>query len=274
MMYQMNDLRAKYDLLLKQQEIDKTDIVDDTPMKRLQQNYRTLCKKHHPDKEKLETEDRSTDKFIEIQSAYETLKSILDGTDVSELNILIKVVVARSEMYFGCRRQFNINRIKNETTDTYGAVVVVPPGAYNGQVLTLVDGGHIIGSQVGQLHIHLEEYNDTQFIRDGSNLILNLNVTLTQALIGDPVQIHHFQSLINVPVRIPHTNYTHILPGMGMPVLSTKQFGDMYIKYHVIFPSLDPLLVQSLMSATYAGDDESPATPCWTGTREGPRGVP
>jgi DnaJ-class molecular chaperone len=109
--------------------------------------------------------------------------------------------------------------------------IFIPMGVMNNTIITLST------EQGGKINVKILEINDTKFVRDGYNLILHLDITLTQALISDHVTMGHFNGVLSVPTQIPHTNYRHIIPGMGMPVGSAGvRSGDLYIVYNVLLP--------------------------------------
>lgn len=189
------------------------------PLDELETQYRASCKKYHPDSDSGKSD---IDKFQKIQDIYETIIAY------RKAKLSLDVSVTLSELYHGCIKEVII-------LDPQGhperLAIMIAVGSYNGQIITITT------EKFKTVHVTLRENNDTRFTRDGYNLLINLDITLTQAIVGDPVLVGHFDRIIRVPTRIPHTNYRQIIPGMGMPINDSGHYGDLYICYQVIFPS-------------------------------------
>lgn len=78
-----------------------------------------------------------------------------------------------------------------------------------------------------------------QFKRDGDNLIYTHTMDLHDALVSRPIQIRTLDSR-NINLSLDTTispQTTHVIPGEGMPRKdNSKQKGDLYIKFNVVFP--------------------------------------
>lgn len=194
-----------------------TDLLWTLTNEELEKQYIILCKKLHPDRNNEDT----TKEFQELTSLYEKIKTYRK----EPLNITLSVSL--SEIYHGCIKDITVPCPETKTPRTLP--IFVPMGIMDGTVITSTT------EQGGQINVTIKEVNDTKFVRDGYNLIVYLDITLTQALIGDHVAMGHFNRTMSIPTQIPHTNYRHIIPGMGMPIASS-QAGDLYVVYNILLP--------------------------------------
>lgn len=211
----------------------------------LDKQYRLLCKQLHPDRNK----DRDTTiEFQDLSSLYKRIIKYRSET----LNV--ELSVSLSELYHGCIKDITVpdptaESASAEASQIQVLPIFIPMGTMNGTTITLTT------AQKGKICVKIKEVNDTKFIRDGYNLIIHLDITLTQALIGDHVNMGHFNGTLHIPTRIPHTNYRHIIPGMGMPIPSDNEglgSGDLYVIYNVILPKdISSDFAHSLLDLTY-----------------------
>lgn len=200
----------------------------------LHRTYKLLCKKIHPDRN---TGHDTTKEFQNLQALYEQIQKYRQNPQHIDLSVSL------SEIYHGCIKDIAVpdptNPPFNQTLPVF-----IPVGTIGGTVITLTTG------QYGKVHVHIKEVNDTKFGRDGYNLIVYLDITLTQALINDYVTIAHFNGTVAIPTLIPHTNYRHIIPGMGMPMphrSGAPSAGDLYVVYNIILPKdIEPDLLLEL----------------------------
>jgi DnaJ-class molecular chaperone len=197
--------------------------------------YRKLCKKYHPDCGIGEPEVL-TDNFQKLQDIYTSIKSYRADP------VNIDAYITLSELYHGCIKEI---MILDHAGYSERLPIVIAVGSYHDQVITLVT------DTFKTVNVKIIENNNTRFVRDGYNLSIHLDITLTQAILGEPILVGHFDRIIRVPTKIPHTNYRHIIPGMGMPI-NEGRYGDLYICYQVIFPSeITEDLVQELLTLKY-----------------------
>lgn len=203
---------------------------------KLESEYRILCKKYHPDRNK--TED-TTELFKTINTLYEDIKEHRKNP----LHIDFRVSI--SELFHGCIKDIIVTDCDQDNPDILP--ITIPMGTIDGTIITLIT------KQYKLVHVKIKEINDTKFLRDGYNLIIHLDITLTQALLGDPIVMGHFNEVLKIPVQIPHTNYRHIIPGKGMPIPNSQAlYGDLYVLYNVIFPdNISSDFSQDLLEATY-----------------------
>lgn len=193
----------------------------------LEKQYRLLCKRLHPDACARQNDEDTTEAFQELNALYERIKKYR-----SEI-LNIDLSVSLSEIYHGCIKDIVVPN--PEYTDQKIVLpIFIPMGIMDGTIITLKT------QYGGNVKVKIREVNDTKFIRDGFNLVVHLDITLTQALISDHVKMGHFNGTLNIPTQIPHSNYRHIIPGMGMPIPTSETggvpAGDLYVVYNIILP--------------------------------------
>lgn len=189
--------------------------------KDLEHTYKLLCKKLHPDRNK---DADTTHEFQELQQLYEKIKAYRATPQEIQLSVSL------SELYHGSIKDIAVIDPTNPPQSEI-LPIVVPMGTMDKTVITVQT------RYGGKINVHIKEVNDTKFIRDGYNLIVHLDITLVQALIADHITIGHFNRTLDVPTRIPHTSYRHIIQGMGMPIPnSADTAGNLYVVYNVIMP--------------------------------------
>ena len=190
------------------------------PEEALNAEYRKLCKLHHPD-----IAGENGDTFAELTDTYERIKGY------RKLPIDIDLSISMSEIYHGCIKDI----VVPDPVDNLNKQILalkVPRGVMDGTILSLTT------KELRKVHVTIKEVNDTKFFRDGYNLIVHLDLTIDQVLRGDSMVMGHFNNVVNIPTKIPHSNYRHIIIGLGMPINNsdtTIKYGDLYIVYNVVF---------------------------------------
>lgn len=77
----------------------------------------------------------------------------------------------------------------------------IPAGSSNGDTLKLTGGGEFIkNGKIGDLYLNLIVKNNPNVERSGANLIYNLNITPTEAILGTKKDIELIDGIINVTV--------------------------------------------------------------------------
>jgi DnaJ-class molecular chaperone len=141
---------------------------------------------------------------------------------------------ARCQICNGTRRTQNTDRIdidiqrgmRNKDT------VVVPNSA---------DWQHPY-KEAGNLVLIIKEIppqNECQLKRQGDNLVLNMDISLEEALCGTEILIPH---LAQRYLKIRHTqiikpNMPMVIKNEGMPIHKTEKKGDLVIYFNIIFPN-------------------------------------
>ena len=118
--------------------------------------------------------------------------------------------------------------------------VKVPAGISNGQSLKLSGKGEagIKGGPVGDLYLNIFVKPSAKFKRDGHDLYTARTITLTQALLGDKVNVDIMEG--KVKLKIPsgtESGKRFLIRGKGMPKLQGSGYGNLYVEVDIDIPS-------------------------------------
>ena len=126
--------------------------------------------------------------------------------------------------------------IKTESTIN----VKIPPGVSTGNYLTLRGEGNVgpKGGRAGDLLAVIEEKPDKSFERHGDDILYQLPVSLTQAVLGDEVEIPTLTGRAKLFID-PGTQSGKILrmKGKGIPHLHGAGVGDQLVRVQVWIPT-------------------------------------
>ena len=115
--------------------------------------------------------------------------------------------------------------------------VAIPAGIDNGEMIRLPQQGEAIKTGVaGDLYVKIHVKPHATFRREGLNLIMNLPVKLTDALLGTIVPVETLEGKI-LEVKIPPMKRAEELlrvAGKGIPLEGTR--GDLIIRLEVALP--------------------------------------
>lgn len=131
-----------------------------------------------------------------------------------------------------CRGKGRVNRSKR-------IVVNVPAGIDNGQMLTMRGEGEagLRGGPSGDLYISISVKPHKLFIRNGSDLHLNMDIPMTVAALGGEIQVPTLNGTVKYSIpegTQPGTTFR--LREQGIVRLNTNQKGDLLVKANVVVP--------------------------------------
>ena len=143
-----------------------------------------------------------------------------------------------------CHGSGKVPKVKCKVCNGHGILkkeseikVKIPAGIDNGEMIRLSGGGEAIsGGQAGDLYIKIYVKNHSQFHREGQNLVMDLNIKLSQALLGGDYLLKTLDG--DITVKIPESvNFGEVLrvKGKGVPV-DERRRGDILIKINIILP--------------------------------------
>jgi len=116
--------------------------------------------------------------------------------------------------------------------------VKIPPGVDSGEMIRLGGKGEaIVGGTAGDLYIKLHIKKHPIFRKDEFNLVMDLNIKLTTAILGGEYTIETLDG--NITVKIPQgvsIGETLRVKGKGVPMDKNKR-GDLLIKLHIQLPT-------------------------------------
>lgn len=116
--------------------------------------------------------------------------------------------------------------------------IVIPAGIRDGEMVRMTGYGEAISKgTTGDLYIKINITSHPVFKREGNDLIMNLNLKLSDALLGTKYPIETLDG--NIEVTIPEgVSINEILRvrGKGVPVSKNKR-GDLLIKLNIKLPN-------------------------------------
>jgi len=157
--------------------------------------------------------------------------------------IVKNVEITLSNSYNGCTIPFEITRwtvengVKREEEEKL--YVNIPRGIDNNEMIILREKGNILNEHnKGDVKIFVKIKNDTDFIRDGLNLILNKTISLKEALCGFSFDMKYFDGKLfkinNGNGNVININHTKVISNMGMK--RDNHIGNLIIEFKIIFP--------------------------------------
>lgn len=150
-------------------------------------------------------------------------------------NISIDVEISFKDSIFGIERDVSVNNTK--------LTITIPPGIESGQGLRVSGKGENGEGGPGDLIVRVWVKEHNVFRKEGFNLIMELPVKLTMALVGGVLPVETLDG--NIDLKIPAgTSHGEILRvrGKGVPFETNGMFGpnskrgDLLIVTHVIMP--------------------------------------
>jgi curved DNA-binding protein len=232
--------------------------------------YRNLAKLHHPDRNLNNPE--STDKFQQIQTAYEILsdetkRSQYDGKSTfKEFNfqdifnqygnwsgdfdknfgarqeskgadVTVRATFTIAEAYNGCSKTFDFGH--DSVRVDFGK------GIHNGMVLKVYGRGDYnrfnSNAQRGDLIINININPDDSLILQGSDIWVDAYLHFYDLILGAniEVEIPFGKYKIDVPAKTASGRILRI-PGKGMPIYNSKnnEHGNLMVKVHANFHGL------------------------------------
>ncbi|MEK7190337.1 MAG: DnaJ C-terminal domain-containing protein, partial [Patescibacteria group bacterium] len=115
--------------------------------------------------------------------------------------------------------------------------IVIPPGIRDGEMVRMTGYGEAISrGTAGDLYIKINVASHPVFKREGNDLVMNLNLKLSEALLGTKYSIQTLDG--EIEVTIPEgvaINEILRVRGKGVPILKNKR-GDLLIKLQIKLP--------------------------------------
>jgi molecular chaperone DnaJ len=115
--------------------------------------------------------------------------------------------------------------------------IAVPAGIEGGEMIRLSGLGEAVaGGPAGDLYVKIHVQNDSRFVKDGPNLITELSVKLSDALLGAEYTIATLDGdqPLTIPPGVTHGELLR-LSGKGVPTARGKR-GDLFVKIKITLP--------------------------------------
>ena len=138
----------------------------------------------------------------------------------------------------------------NKVFEVSTIYVDVFKGIDNNEIILLKDQGNVINEQCkGDVKIFIKINNDSNFIRQGLDLIMNKDISLKESLCGFSFELKYINNKVytinnqNGNIIVPE--YQKIIPNMGLT--REEHTGNLIIHFHIKFPeSLSPEKIAQL----------------------------
>ncbi|MFI3316187.1 MAG: molecular chaperone DnaJ [Rikenellaceae bacterium] len=118
--------------------------------------------------------------------------------------------------------------------------VRIPAGVAEGMVLKVSGKGNAAyqGGHSGDLQVVVTEESHPELIRDGNDLIHNLNITVTTAILGGTVEVPTIDARAKIKIA-PGTHAGKVLRlgGKGLPEVNGYGRGDILVVVDITIPS-------------------------------------
>jgi len=118
--------------------------------------------------------------------------------------------------------------------------VRIPAGVDEGTRIRLASEGEpgVRGGPPGNLYVVLHVKPHTHFRRDDTNILLELDINVAQAALGDKIQVPSLDGLEELVIPAgTQTGEVFKLRGKGVPYLRKNGRGDQLVVVHVLTPS-------------------------------------
>jgi len=115
--------------------------------------------------------------------------------------------------------------------------IKVPPGIENGEMMRLSGAGEAVaGGQTGDLYIRIYVKKHTTFKKDGYNLVTELPIKLSDALLGAEISFKTLDGdlTLKIPEGVTHGEILRI-KGKGVPFEKGSR-GDILVKISITIP--------------------------------------
>jgi curved DNA-binding protein len=163
------------------------------------------------------------------------LSSIFGGRRVRRgRDIAVDIELSFQESVFGAERKVLIN---SKLVKQKEVKIAVPPGIDDGQMIRLSGMGETLeGGLPGDLYVKVHVRKHPYLRKEGYNLIMDLNVKLSEALLGAEKTIGTLDGEITlkVPSGTKHGTILRV-KGRGVPIDTSKR-GDLYVRILIDIP--------------------------------------
>ena len=115
--------------------------------------------------------------------------------------------------------------------------IKIPAGVESGEMIRQTGMGEAVQDGIsGDLYIKVHVKKDPDFKREGANILTNLDVKLTDAVLGGTYKVKTLDGIINVkiPEGVAHGDFLRVKE-KGVVIDKTRR-GDLLIKVNVIVP--------------------------------------
>ena len=149
------------------------------------------------------------------------------------------LAIAFEEAATGAEKVIHFVRQSGAKEESSKLSVTVPAGVRDGQRLKLTgEGDRLSAGTPGDLYVIIQVQPHVLFEREDADVVLEVPVTFTQAILGAEVEIPTLfgKAQIKIPLGT-HTGQVLRLKGKGFPKMGTGTAGDMLVRILVDTPN-------------------------------------
>ncbi len=170
------------------------------------------------------------------------------------------LTISFEEAASGCDKVITFMRQNGHKEDSAKLSVTVPPGVKDGQRLKLSEeGDRPTRGIAGDLYVIIALQDHVLFKRDDNDLVLDLPVKYTEAMLGAEVEIPTLtgKAQIKIPSGI-YSGQTLRLKGKGFPRIGGIGSGDMLVRLVIDTPQKINSRQQEIVEELHRYNDETP----------------
>ncbi len=128
--------------------------------------------------------------------------------------------------------------------------IKIPAGIKNGERMRVKGKGKSHQGHKGDLYLHIQIASNSEYSREGDDLVKSFDVPLKSALFGGKVSVPTLEKEITLKVPQDTKNGQRFrVREMGVVNRKTQQRGDLYLKANIVLPkaeSLDASLAEAM----------------------------
>lgn len=143
-----------------------------------------------------------------------------------------------------CNKSCSKCQGKGKFTKEVHAQLSLPKGINNGFSTVFEKMGEQAktpSQKPGNLILEIQVSEHPVFKRNGNDLYYKCNLTYIESVIGKVINIPYFDKEFEVNTNIfgvVQTGKHYLIQGKGLPIIDTKNFGNMYIEFDIRFPKI------------------------------------
>jgi DnaJ family protein B protein 4 len=163
-----------------------------------------------------------------------------ENTSKKPSSISKTIQISIEQSYNGCVLPLLVERKNNKTTESETIYVDIPKGIDNNEFIIIENKGNISDDFKGDVKvIIIIKHNESNYERDGLDLIYNHEITLKEALCGFDFKLTHISGKIinfnNSEGNIIYPSYKKIIQNLGF--VRNEHKGNLIINFKIKFPN-------------------------------------
>ena len=164
----------------------------------------------------------------------------------NSLNINKKITIKFEESWSGTIKQILVDRIiitnGNRLIEKKPIIARIPAGVKNNSILVLRGQGNFNNGVSGDARLHISITNNTNYIRDGLDIIYKKKLTFKESLVGFKFELKHISgkkySINNYDGKVIYDGYMKVVKNLGfyIDINGVKKKGNLLIMFEVDKP--------------------------------------